>query len=56
LDNFKDTKGLVFIPLAWNFYKEITAKIRASRPEGADTFAQHFPIFRVEEPVPYFHV
>jgi hypothetical protein len=56
LDNFKDTKGLVFIPLAWNFYKEITAKIRASRPEGADTFVQHFPIFRVEESVPYFHV
>jgi hypothetical protein len=47
LENYNDTKGLVFIPLAWNFYKEITSKIRAIRPEGEDTFVRHFPKFEI---------
>jgi len=56
LQNFKDEKGLVFIPLAWNFYTEITSKIRAIRPAGEDTFVRHFPVFTVQEPVAYHHV
>jgi SAM-dependent methyltransferase len=49
LQNYKDTKGLIFIPLAWNFYKEITSKIRTIRPDGEDTFVRHFPDFKVEQ-------
>jgi hypothetical protein len=49
LDNYSDTKGLVFIPLAWNFYKEITSKIKAVRPDGQDTFVRHFPKFEIEK-------
>jgi 2-polyprenyl-3-methyl-5-hydroxy-6-metoxy-1,4-benzoquinol methylase len=49
LQNYKDTKGLIFIPLAWNFYKEITSKIRTIRPDGEDTFVRHFPEFKVEQ-------
>lgn len=56
LDNYKDTKGLVFIPLAWNFYKEITTKIKAIRPDGEDTFVRHFPYFKVEEPIAHHNV
>ena len=48
LDNYKDKTGLVFIPLAWNFYKEIKSKILKMRPNGADTFVRHFPKFEVE--------
>ena len=48
LDNYKDKTGLIFIPLAWNFYKEIKSKILKIRPNGADTFVRHFPKFEVE--------
>ena len=48
LDNYKDKTGLIFIPLAWNFYKEIKSKILKMRPNGADTFVRHFPKFEVE--------
>lgn len=33
----------VFIPLAWNFYKEITQKIRAIRSQDTDMFVRYFP-------------
>jgi SAM-dependent methyltransferase len=34
---------LVFVPLAWNFFEEIKAKIKASRPGRGDMFLKYFP-------------
>ena len=46
LEHFKD--GLVFIPLAWNFYTEIVQKIKAVRPDGKDIFVKYFPQLKIE--------
>ena len=56
LHNFKDKKGLVFVPLAWNFYKEIKGKIISMRPDGQDYFVRYFPEVDVEETVAYHPV
>lgn len=34
---------VVFVPLAWNFYSEITQKIRAIRSNDQDMFVRYFP-------------
>lgn len=36
---------VVFIPLAWNFFKEITANILNRRKNSNDLFVQYFPEF-----------
>jgi hypothetical protein len=46
LEYFKT--GLVFIPLAWNFYTEIVQKIKAVRPDGKDIFVKYFPQLKIE--------
>jgi 2-polyprenyl-3-methyl-5-hydroxy-6-metoxy-1,4-benzoquinol methylase len=38
---------LVFVPLAWNFFKEIKSKIKAKRNNNSDIFLKYFP--KVEE-------
>jgi len=50
LDKYVNDKGLVFIPLAWNFFNEIKSKIKAKRPNGEDYFIKYFPTFVVENP------
>jgi SAM-dependent methyltransferase len=42
LDKYHDDK-IVFIPLAWNVYKEIKAKILAARINDDDRFLRYFP-------------
>ena len=48
LESYSDKTGLVFIPLAWNFYTEIVKKIKTMRPDGKDIFVKHFPQFKIE--------
>lgn len=38
-----DERPTVFVPLAWNFYDEIKAKIKAARPNTRDLFVTYFP-------------
>ena len=38
-----DERPTVFVPLAWNFYDEIKAKIKAARPNIRDQFVTYFP-------------
>lgn len=39
---------VVWIPLAWNFYKEITNKIKTARPDKKDIFIKTFPNMWIE--------
>jgi len=39
---------VLFIPLAWNFYKEITQKIRAVRNQPGDAFMRYFPELKTD--------
>lgn len=39
----KHTDALVFVPLAWNFYDEIRAKIKERRDNKYDRFIRYFP-------------
>ena len=38
----KDTK-ILFMPLAWNFFTEISKRIKAVRNEPQDKFLKYFP-------------
>jgi 2-polyprenyl-3-methyl-5-hydroxy-6-metoxy-1,4-benzoquinol methylase len=49
LDTVKDPKEtIVFIPLAWNFYREIKQKIVARRNNPEDIFLRYFPTITTE--------
>lgn len=48
LDQCDDLK-VVFIPLAWNFFKEISGKIKAKRNKTGDVFVRYFPSLSIEE-------
>lgn len=39
---------VVFVPLAWNFYKEIVAKINSIRKNDKDIFLRYFPALTAE--------
>ena len=43
LEQFDDNTKLLFVPLAWNFFKEIKSKIQASRTNLNDRFLRYFP-------------
>ena len=38
-----DTK-VAFVPLAWNFFKEISSKIKTKRDREGDVFIKYFPV------------
>ena len=42
------TQRIVFVPLAWNFYNEITKKIRGIRNNDKDIFLRYFPTIKTE--------
>lgn len=49
-DRLRDeTANVIVIPLAWNFYKEITERVQSLRPDNRDVFVQYFPHFRVND-------
>lgn len=37
---------VVFVPLAWNFFNEISAKIKSKRQVSTDKFLRYFPTVR----------
>lgn len=46
---------VVFIPLAWNFYKEIKNKIVGIRSNPSDVFMRYFPTIQFETIQPHDH-
>jgi len=38
-----ENENVVFVPLAWNFFEEIQAKIKKMRPDKKDAFLRYFP-------------
>ena len=42
------SQRVVFVPLAWNFYNEITKKIRVIRENDKDIFLRYFPTIKTE--------
>lgn len=42
LDKYED-ESIIFIPLAWNFFDEISSKIKAKRNNPNDKFLKYFP-------------
>ena len=43
LDTFAEDARVMFVPLAWNFYKEIKQRIKAKRTNENDLFLRYFP-------------
>jgi 2-polyprenyl-3-methyl-5-hydroxy-6-metoxy-1,4-benzoquinol methylase len=43
LQNQSDDAKLLFVPLAWNFFKEIRSKIQSARSNPNDHFVKYFP-------------
>jgi 2-polyprenyl-3-methyl-5-hydroxy-6-metoxy-1,4-benzoquinol methylase len=41
-------RPIAFVPLAWNFFKEIKGKIKANRDVASDVFIKYFPTIKVE--------
>jgi hypothetical protein len=41
--NLSEDQKVVFIPLAWNFYKEIKTRIKDKRNNNNDLFIKYFP-------------
>ena len=48
LEEYKDVESLVFVPLAWNFFDEIRAKIKKTRPDKKDLFLRTYPYIHEE--------
>ena len=48
LRQFKDNHKMLFIPLAWNFYDEIRARIKKVRDNENDWFLRYFPKVKLE--------
>jgi SAM-dependent methyltransferase len=40
-----EADDIVVIPLAWNFYNEISTKVKQLRPNNNDSFVRYFPRF-----------
>jgi len=47
LDKYQDSQ-IIFIPLAWNFFDEISSKIKAKRNNPNDKFLKYFPKVTVD--------
>lgn len=43
LNKFNKDNRLLFVPLAWNFFKEIKSKIQTARTNSNDRFLRYFP-------------
>ena len=43
LKQYKDSDKILFVPLAWNFYKEIRERIKKVRDNEDDVFLKYFP-------------
>ena len=41
--NFSNSDKILFVPLAWNFFKEIKNRIKTVRNVETDKFLSYFP-------------
>lgn len=48
LKKFKKKDKILFMPLAWNFFPEIKAKIQSARSNPNDMFIRYFPQVEVQ--------
>ena len=48
IENLPHDSQVVFIPLAWNFYKEIVERIRKIRSNKEDFFLRYFPDIKAQ--------
>jgi hypothetical protein len=48
LDTIGTDERVAFIPLAWNFYKEIKTRILDRRSNDRDVFVRYFPTVEIE--------
>ena len=46
LDQYAETK-VAFVPLAWNFFKEISSNIKTKRDREGDVFIKYFPVVSI---------
>jgi hypothetical protein len=46
--NLEPEDKVIFVPLAWNFFKEIVQRIRAVRVGEHDMFVRYFPELKTE--------
>lgn len=49
LKDYAEDDNIVFVPLAWNFFEEIKAKIEKMRPNKRDAFVRYFPYVYTEQ-------
>ena len=49
LKQFDADSKILFVPLAWNFFKEITSKIQTARTNVNDRFLRYFPTVEVTQ-------
>jgi len=48
LDSIPADQAIAFVPLAWNFYREIKQRIQKRRQNSLDCFVKYFPVVKVE--------
>jgi 2-polyprenyl-3-methyl-5-hydroxy-6-metoxy-1,4-benzoquinol methylase len=48
IKNIDPMTKILFVPLAWNFYTEISRKILAIRNQPGDTFIRYFPELQID--------
>ena len=44
-----NSNNIIFIPLAWNFFKEIKGRIKVKRNKDNDLFIKYFPTITIEK-------
>jgi hypothetical protein len=49
LNQFTPEDQLLFVPLAWNFFREIKSKIQTARNNNKDRFLKYFPQVEVHQ-------
>ena len=47
LEKYANEPSLVFVPLAWNFTKELKEKVKKIRPNNEDKFVKYFPSLEI---------
>ena len=47
LETIKNKEKVCFVPLAWNFFEEISKKISSTRPNIKTTYIKYFPVFEI---------
>ena len=49
INDISQENKVIFVPLAWNFYKEIKERILNQRRNKNDIFVMYFPSYKEEK-------